>query len=85
MYGYVHMYGYMYIHTESSDFMGQNMLNYLICDRAYKINHVSANYTDLCFANLISFVPNALSHFHKLRKKPIKFYSTNKDFVAVVK
>ena len=32
-----------------------------------KIDHVSANYTDLIL--LISFVWNALSHFRKLQKK----------------
>ena len=33
-----------------------------------KTDHVSANYTELYFL-LISFVPNALSHFRKLQKK----------------
>ena len=48
-----------------------------------KIDHVSANYTELYFRYYLSFRKYYLISA-SCRRKPIKFCSSDKDFVAVV-
>ena len=49
-----------------------------------KIDHVAKRKLHRVIFSLISFVPNSLSHFRKLQKKPIKSCSSDEDFIAVV-
>ena len=52
-------------------------------DRAYENGPCERKLHRVIFL-LISLVPNALSHFRKWQKKPIKCCSSDEDFAAVV-
>ena len=54
-----------------------------ICDRACENRPCERKLHRVIFP-LISFVLNALSHFRKLQKKPMKFCSSDENFVSVV-